>query len=166
MTLIARLVHNVAGTAAAEMALVIPLLVALMFGCTELGRYFWSQHVLVKAVRDGSVYAARQRIDNFDCANSTVATNVVNQTKTLVQTGQLSGGTRMLPNWSAGTTVFAIDLDCVTSANGTSLGGIYSANKGQVPVITVRASVPFTSMFGLRSGLTLNAREQAAVFGA
>ncbi|MEO8618988.1 MAG: TadE family protein [Sphingomicrobium sp.] len=166
MRINARLVRDDAGTAAAEMALVIPLLVALMFGCTELGRYFWSQHVLVKAVRDGSVYAARQRIDNFDCTNSTVAAPVVTQTQTLVRTGRLSGGTALLPNWGSGTTVFAIDLACVTSANGTTLGGIYSANSGQVPVITVRASLPFTSMFGLRSGLTLNAREQAAVFGA
>jgi Flp pilus assembly protein TadG len=148
------------------MALVAPLLVALMLGCAELGRYFWSQHVLVKAVRDGSVYAARQRIDNFNCNTNTVAAGVVSSTQTLVRTGQLSGGTPLLPNWGSGTTVFAIDLACVTSANGTTLGGIYTANSGQVPVITVRASIPFTSIFGLQSGLSLNARQQAAVFGA
>ena len=88
------------------------------------------------------------------------------QTQTLVRTGQLSGGTALLPNWGSGTTVIRHRPACVTSASGTTLGGIYSANSGQVPVITVRASLPFTSMFGLRSGLTLNAREQAAVFGA
>ncbi len=154
------------GAAAAEMALVAPLLILLMFSCAELGRYFWSEHILVKAVRDGSVYAARQRIDNFDCATSTVAAGVVSKTRTLVETGQLSGGSPLLPNWSAGTTSFAVDLACVTSANGTTLGGIYSGNGGQVPVITVRASVPFTSMLGFQPGLTLNAREQAAVFGA
>ena len=46
------------GAAAAEMAMVLPLLLALMFGVTELGRYFWSEHVLLKGVwqcnrRDG-----------------------------------------------------------------------------------------------------------------
>ena len=54
----------------------------------------------------------------------------------------------------------------MTSAGGTTLGGIYTSNYGNVPVLTVRASVPFTSMFGIRMGLKLNARQQAAVYGA
>lgn len=152
------------GAAAAEMAMVLPLLLALMFGVTELGRYFWSEHVLLKGVRDGAVYAARQRIDQFNCGTSSVDSALVTRTKTLVQTGRLSGGSNLLPNWTSGT--FAIDLACVTSANGTTLSGIYSANGGKVPVITVRASVPFTSIFGIRMGLRLNARQQAAVYGA
>lgn len=154
------------GAAATEMALVLPILLALMFGATELGRYFWSEHVLLKGVRDGAVYASRQRIDNFNCATSAVNPNVVDKTKTLVRTGALSGGSDRLPNWSSGT--LAIDLACVTTTGGTTLGGIYTANSGNVPVITIRASVPFTSLFGfgLGSGLTLNAQQQAAVYGA
>ena len=154
------------GAAGAEMALVLPILLALLFGATELGRYFWSEHVLLKGVRDGAIYAARQRIDNFNCATSAVNSNVVDQTKALVRTGALSGGADRLPNWSSGT--FSIDLACVTSTGGTALSGIYSANSGDVPVITVRASVPFTSLFGfsLGSGLLLNAEQQAAVYGA
>lgn len=152
------------GAAAAEMALVLPVLLALIFGVSELGRYFWSEHVLLKSVRDGAVYAARQRIDNFDCSTNTVHSTVVDQTRALVRTGALSGGVDRLGNWSSA--VFAIDLSCVTSANGTVLSGIYSANGGNVPVITVRATVPYTSMFGLRLGLNLNARQQAAVYGA
>lgn len=162
-----RLFRNRAGTAAAEMAMVAPLLIAILLGTAELGRYFWSEHVLLKGVRDGAVYASRQSIGNFNCTTNTVNATVVNNTRTLVRTGELSGGSPSLPNWSAQGVVFAVDLACVTAANGTTLGGIYTANAGQqVPVITVRASVPFTSMFGLRMGLSLNARQQAAVYGA
>lgn len=154
------------GAAAAEMALVVPLLTALMLGAAELGRYFWSEHVLLKAVRDGTVYVSRQRIDNFDCASNAVNATVVNSTKALVRTGRMSGGADQLPNWTAQGAVFAVDLACVTSAGGTALDGIYTSNAGLIPVVTVRASVPYSSMFGLRSGLNLTARQQAAVYGA
>jgi hypothetical protein len=153
------------GAAAAEMALVLPILVLLLLGSAELGRYFWNEHVLLKAVRDGAVYASRQKIDNFDCDAGTVSSTVVANTKSLVQTGALSGGSDLLPNWSVGDTVFAIDLDCVTEAGATTLGGIYTANGGNVPVLTVRASLPFRSLFGTTVGLTLNAQQQAAVYG-
>lgn len=164
MTFGLTLQRDVRGAAAAEMALVLPLLLALLFGAVELGRYFWSEHVLLKGVRDGAVFAARQRIDNFDCAAASVDAEIISQTRTLVQTGKLSGGNDLLPNWSSAS--FAIELNCVTSSGGTALGGIYSANGGNVPVLTVSASVPFTSLFGLRSGLHLNASQQAAVYGA
>jgi hypothetical protein len=161
----ARLLTDRRGAAAAEMALVAPLLIALLFGVTDLGRYFWSQHILVKSVRDGAVYASRQQIGNFDCANDVVDPGVVSETRELVETGQLSGGSDLLPNWSSGSTIFTIALDCVTESDGTTLGGIYTANAGQVPVITVTASVPYTSMVGLRSGLSLNASQQSTVYG-
>lgn len=162
---IGHIVRNQRGAAAAEMALVAPLLVLLLFAVTDLGRFFWSQHVLVKAVRDGAVYASRQKIGNFNCTSNTVSTAVVNNTRELVRTGKLSGGNPLLPNWSSGSTVFTVGLACVTQSNGTTLGGIYTANSGQVPVITVRASVPYTSMVGLPSGLSLNASQQSAVYG-
>ena len=40
------------GAAAAEMALVMPLLLIIMFGAMELGKFFLDQHVVVKSVRD------------------------------------------------------------------------------------------------------------------
>ena len=46
------------GAAAAEMALVLPILIALMFGSFELGNYFLNQHVVTKAVRDGLRFEA------------------------------------------------------------------------------------------------------------
>ena len=53
------------GSAAAEMALVSPLLAVLMIGSVELGNFFYNEHILMKAVRDGARYAARQNFSNY-----------------------------------------------------------------------------------------------------
>ena len=47
------LIRNENGAAGAEMALIVPLLVTLMFGSFEMGHFFWNEHKVVKAVRDG-----------------------------------------------------------------------------------------------------------------
>ena len=47
------------GAAAAEMALVLPLLLVILFGSLELGNYFMNEHTLIKAVRDGARFAGR-----------------------------------------------------------------------------------------------------------
>ena len=166
------LIKHARGAAAAEMAMVMPILLALMFGAVELGNYFRSEHILIKGVRDGAVYAARQEISNYDCstANPTVPATVVNNSKALVRTGQLSGGTDRLPRWTDGSTTFTITASCVTSAGGTTLLGIYQVNGGKVPVITVTANLPYQSVMGtlgLKSGgLRVRAVQQAVVVGA
>ena len=54
----ARLSSDRRGAAAAEMALVTPLLLVILFGAVELGNYFYNEHIVVKAVRDGARFAA------------------------------------------------------------------------------------------------------------
>ena len=46
--------HDTRANAAVEMALVAPLLLAILFGSVELGNYFMNEHELIKAVRDGA----------------------------------------------------------------------------------------------------------------
>jgi Flp pilus assembly protein TadG len=163
---------NARGSAAAEMAMVLPILVALIFGAVELGNYFRSEHVLIKGVRDGAVYAARQAISNYDCsvASPPVPATVINDSKALVRTGQLSGGTDRLPRWTDGSTIFTITASCVTAAGGTTLLGIYQVNGGKVPVITVTANVPYQSVVGIlgfsTTSLRVSATQQAVVTGA
>jgi len=85
-----RLARNSSGAAAAEMALVTPLLLIIMFGSVELGNYFMNEHSLVKAVRDGARFAARQSFTSYpDC--STVGTSAQDATKNVVMYGYLSG---------------------------------------------------------------------------
>jgi Flp pilus assembly protein TadG len=156
------------------MALVAPLLLVLMFGSVELGNYFMSEHILQKGVRDGAVYAARQNIVDYDCAAGGVAVGgtVEQDTKQLVRTGQLAGGTDRLPLWTDPTTEFNVTKACFTEAldaDSTLLGGIYTANGGQVPVVTVTAKLPYRPVraaFGFSGvGLRLSAEEQATVTG-
>ena len=59
MSRFAALLADRSGSSAAEMALVTPLLLVLMFGTFELGYFFLSEHVVQKAVRDAARYAAR-----------------------------------------------------------------------------------------------------------
>ena len=156
------------GSAAVEMVMVTPLLLTIMFGATELGRFFWSEHQLIKAVRDASIWASRQTIDNYNCGTSTVSTAVTNATRNLVKTGVASGGTNRLPNWSNGGASINLSLSCVTSAGGTTLAGIYTANGGQVPILTITATLPYNSImhgFGLNQTFTMQASQQTAVMG-
>jgi TadE-like protein len=160
------------GSAGAEMALVLPLLLALLFGSLELGNYFRSEHILLKGVRNGAVYAARQDIlINYDCSAGTpsVPPDVSDRTRTLVRTGALSGGEDLLPLWSDGSTDFTVAVTCVTAAGGTNLGGIYLVNDSNVPVITVSADLPYQSVLGTLGlsapSLRLQAAQQAAATG-
>jgi hypothetical protein len=170
--MITRLRQDCRASAAAEMALVLPMLLVLLFGSIELGNYFRSEHILLKAVRGGAVYAARQDIAiNYDCTSGTptVPADVVNDTRTLVRTGALSGSTDLLPLWADGSTTFTLSVDCVTAAGGTTLAGLYIVNGGQVPVLTVDADLPYSSVLGTLGlgspDLRLKAAQQAAVSG-
>ena len=167
-----RLSRNRRGSAGAEMALVLPLLLLLLFGSIELGNYFRSEHILLKGVRSGAVYAARQDITiNYDCSSGTpiVPPTVVNETKTLVRTGSLGGSDDLLPRWSDASTTFTMSVECETTAGGTTLAGLYIVNGGYVPVLTLTADLPYNSVFGTLGlgspGLRLKASQQAAVYG-
>lgn len=156
-----------AGSAAAEMALVLPLLLILMFGALELGNYFMNEHTLVKAVRDGARFAARQSFSNYTACSGSPDAAVVSATQNLVMNGALSGGTIITPN------ITADDVDvatsCMTEADSEPLGGIYTGRTDGAQIVTVTASVayrPVASAFGFNgTGLRLNASSQAAVTG-
>lgn len=152
------------GTAAAEMALVTPLLITLMFGAFELGNYFLSEHAVSKAVRDGARYASRRSFTEFTC--STVSADVLDKTRNIVRTGQVANsGTPRLVGWTNSATI-TVSVTCNTAGGFT---GIYTGNTTGAPVVTVSASVPYSSLFqslGFSStSLLLNASSQSAVMG-
>ncbi|MFL6726988.1 MAG: TadE/TadG family type IV pilus assembly protein [Sphingomicrobium sp.] len=170
----ARLAGCRSGSAAVEMALVVPLLLALLFGSTELGNYFLDEHILVKAVRDGARYAGRQDFSNFSSCSGEPGGTVAADTRTLVMTGLLSGGSNRLANWTS--TTISVTSSCTTTAGVQTLGGIYNGNRNSsgtligAPIVTVTATVPYTpllaSAFGFSgTGYNLYASQQAAVAG-
>lgn len=54
-----RKANRESGTAAIEMALLLPLLVLLLFGVTEFGRAVYQYNALAKAVRDSARYLSQ-----------------------------------------------------------------------------------------------------------
>jgi Flp pilus assembly protein TadG len=155
--------HDASGSAAAEMALILPLLLILVLGTLEAGNLMWSQHKVTKAVRDGARYAARQNIALLNCStkDATVEANI----KLLTRTGQLASTTIQpkIVGWSDdGVTV-------TVTCNATYSGGIYSTLSGGAPVVTVAASPDYRSLLG-RLGLfsvggKLRAEAKAPVMG-
>lgn len=158
--------------AAAEMALVLPLLLTIMFSSLELGNYFMNEHTLAKAVRNGARFAARQSFADYpDC--STVSTTARDSTRNVVMNGYLSGGSVITPN------IQAADVDvttsCTTTAGGETMSGIYEGRdvdgdgNTDAQIVVVDASVdyrPVISAFGFTGiGFKLNAKSEAAVTG-
>jgi hypothetical protein len=170
------------GAAAAEMALVLPLLLVIMFGAAEMGNYFMNQHAVVKTVRDGARFAARLQLqaEDYACVAGDTddiweADDAVTQIENVVKYGTVddSGTGRFgAAAWEdpctgeAGT--IDVDVRCVDPA-AAELQGIYAGLVGEIPVVTVSAAVPYQpilSAVGVNlAGTCLRAESEAAVTG-
>jgi Flp pilus assembly protein TadG len=160
------LLNDRSGSAAAEMALLLPFLVLLMFGGVELGFYFYNQHQVVKGVRDGARFAARQSFTSLNCNGgtpSTIPADVETAIKEITRTGQVSGGTARVSGWVNGD--IAVSVTCPTTPVTT---GIYNG-MANAPQVNVTATVSYASLFDgvgvVDSTYTLRASQQAAVMG-
>jgi Flp pilus assembly protein TadG len=161
------------GAAAAEMALVLPLLLVILFSSLELGNYFMNEHTLVKAVRDGARFAARQNFTNYTSCSGDVGEPAYTSTKNVVMNGYLSGGSIITPNIQ--TSDINVTTSCKSTVNGQTMSGIYAGRdvngdtQDDALIVTVSATVnyrPIVSAFGFTGvGLTLNAASEAAVAG-
>lgn len=155
------------------MALMVPFLLVLMFGSFEMGHFFWSEHKVVKAVRDGSRFAARQPFQKFSCSQSSILlgdgstnadTTLITQVKNLTRTGNVAGsGNPKIFGWT--NTHITVSVSCPATALTT---GIYKGLTN-APRVTVAATVPYPSLFGALGfnavNLNLNAQGQSAVMG-
>lgn len=166
-----RLVKDRNGTAAAEMALISPLLMIILFGTMELGNYFLNEHAVVKAVRDGARYAGRLPVSNYSCPSGNATGTIVGgetEIKNLTRTGSIDGSaTSRLTYWTSNSTI-TVSVRCVPKA---SYGLTFSPLLGDIPVVKVSAVVPYgaSSLFqnlGLATvSLNLNAESESAVMG-
>jgi Flp pilus assembly protein TadG len=154
------------GAVAAEMVLVLPFLVVLLFGAVELGYYFYNEHQVVKGVRDGARYASRQSFTAISCNGTTpsaIPAGIETNIKEVTRTGQISGGTARVPGWVNGD--ITVSVTCPATAVTT---GIYK-NETNAPQVNIDTSVDYNSLFGglgvIDSTFTLNASQQAAAMG-
>lgn len=164
-----RLVRHRSGAAAAEMALVMPMLVVLMFGSAEVGKFFWDEHVVMKAVRDGARFASRQKFADMPCGGTAANEAAI---KNVVRYGAPTVGTLdpRLYYWTDDDTI-TVEINCYANAGsgGTRVyQGIYASSE-QVPVVKVRAEVPYSPIVGAigidASNFELNAYSEGTVFG-
>lgn len=179
------LLRSDGASAAVEMALVLPFLLALLFGSVELGNYFMSEHALEKQVRDGARYAARLTLKQpYNCtadpatvfADANASADIINVT----ETGAVSG--TGFPRWDASywartcgqdPQTVTVSINCVTKGDidtgGSGQTGIYTALDGDIPVVTVSARVKYLSVLSTlgfnATNLCMTAESKAAVQG-
>ena len=177
MQQLARLCTDRKASAAAEMALVLPLLLLLLVVPLEAGYYFMSEHIVQKGVRDAARYASRLPITDYpSCTPTTAAEDEIQQ---VARFGEPGGTVARIAGWTSDDMTTVV-VECDTSGTYT---GLYTDFPDGVPVVTARASVPYPTLFGAigflgadsddcETGqpaswtcLRLNAESQAAVFG-
>ena len=150
----------------------LPLMIIILFGMFEGGHFLWSEHKVIKGVRDGARYAARQGFDKYDCGSTTLAdTTLEDNIKNVTRTGYPTAdnpavaGTDnpTLPGWDSAKVTVSVDCDSTTTT------GLYVAVSGGAPRVTVTADVPYLPLFGSIgfdvSSLSLKGDAQAAVMG-
>ena len=165
----ASLFADTRAAAAVEMVLITPLAVLLAVTAMEAGAYLYTEHQVVKGVRDAARYAARLPFTTYNCTGTSAATdlptagtagtawgNVAN----VAIFGNVAGtGGRRVWTWTATSTNLSIQYACITAANG-----IYSAT-GFAPQITVVGKPSYPSLFKTLAGFPvtyrLYARQQA-----
>ena len=162
-----RFLANRAGAAAAEMALILPFVLVLLFGGLEAGHFIWTHHKLVQGVRDGARFASRIEVQQV-CRDGAVVLSEarIDQIKLVTRTGQLvdpDARPRVI-GWDD--SEVNVDVQC----NAFVDTGIYRELDERGPLVTVSApAVPYPSLFGLFGILgpqfRMTAQSRAAVIG-
>lgn len=171
------------GAAAAEMALMLPFLTVLLFVTFEGGYFLWSEHKVVKGVRDGARYAGRLAFSNYNCSTNAVNSAAETSIKNVTRTGfpdadnpNVTGANNpTVADWINGVPAGGTKAGVtVTMSCASGLGGLYETNSGNAPRVTVAASAPYpdTPITSLAEALGfdvgdihLNASAQSAVMG-
>ncbi len=164
--MILRFIHNRRGTAATEFVLALPMMLALLFGAMEAGHFFWTQHKIVKSVRDGARFASRLDVEQL-CPKPSNAT-LVGDIQNLTATGSFDGGAPKVPGWDPGTVV--VEIGCGEDGEGFVETGIYSDLGTAGPMVRVSSGpVIYPSILGslgfIDDTISLSAQSSTAVMG-
>lgn len=148
---------NERGSAAAEFALILPMMLTIVFSIYEAGRVFWSYNIVQSAARDAARYGARLDVT---CSGSTGAfddTTATAAIQNLARTGTVDGsGDPLVPGWTDNSSV-TVSIACVSKTSGSvTFGGRYDGQTS-IPVVTVAAAAPYGMLFGgLFGGMTID----------
>lgn len=131
-----------------EFAIVLPLLVMLLFGITEIGRALYQQNTLYKSVSSGARYLARVNGVFDNCTTATGPwvtgpwpdTTSLNDAQNLIVYGNTSGsGSPLIPN---------LDDSGAITIEVESRPLVKSEETVATCVITVQAKADFAGLFG------------------
>ena len=123
-----RLRRDRRGVAAVEFGLLLPILMVLLVGIAELGRYLGQAEAVEKGLRAGAMYAARQSLP----LSGTAKTEIEN----LVKTGTRDGsGIYLAAGWNES----GAKVDITATNNSTTDGTA-------VTVIELTANVPYDEL--------------------
>jgi len=139
------------GNAAIEMALIMPILLTVLAGITELGYVFYQASALERGLRAGATYAARADLPLSADARTT--------TENLVKTASMDGTLAVsASNWNEAGAEF--DITVIDRDVGSVT----------VSVIRLEARVPFSplasslwNMLGIESEFIEVSHEQASI---
>ncbi len=121
-----RLPRNGRGNTVVEFALVLPLLLLLLAGMTEIGRAYYQANAVEKGLRAGALFAGRSSFP-LTAQARTVVTN-------LVKTGTLDGsGPYLVSGWA--------DVDADLNIDDTLTFPVDATTT--IPVVRLTATVPF-----------------------
>lgn len=156
---------DISGAAGVEMALVTPMLLALMFGGFEAGHYFWSEHKAIEGVRAGVRYAGRLPMSTMCPSSGSIDNTTLDNIKQVARTGKLAANAApLVPGWTSAQVTVTVRCGSYLST------GIYTALGGQGATVTVASNgLVYPSLFKALGFITaqfqLNAWSSGAVIG-
>ncbi|WFL76627.1 pilus assembly protein [Altererythrobacter arenosus] len=153
------------GAAAAEMALILPIAVLLLFAGFESANYFYSQHQISKGLRDGARFAARQNFNDINCrSGASISSGVVAQIQNVARTGKASGGNARISGWDNAD--ITVTVTCPTAAEAQT--GIFTSSE-PAPQVNLTTTINYDSLFNglgvITDSAVIGARHQATVMG-
>jgi Flp pilus assembly protein TadG len=148
------------GAAAAEMALILPLVMVMLFAAFEGAYYIICEHQVVTGVRNAARYAARLDFSQYSCPAATFSGSTAT-IQNLARTGQLAGGTARVQGWVNG--------DITVTVTCTSQNGIYTAVGNYAPKVRVSSRFNYPSLMGqlgfTQATLQIGASAESPVMG-
>jgi Flp pilus assembly protein TadG len=149
-----RLLSDQRGSSAAEMVLMMPLLVLLLFGSVEIGYYFYTEHRVIDLARNYSRFAARRVALQETCPSATAVKAEI--------LARLPLDMPFITDWSTSSDVTIVCDSGVTT-------GIYASTGRQGPVVTVKTQGTYPTMFAFLgftdARWTVSATQNAALIG-
>lgn len=167
-----RLLRDRSGVAASELVLILPLASFMVFVTVEAGYFMYTEHEVLKSVRDAARWGSRQSLTAFDCTGPTADTAITSgdpslgsirdNIATLARYGELStDGPLVVTGWQDDQVSVSYSCEAV----GT---GIYQTD-GYAPRLTVVGTPNYPSLFGAMAAfpgtMKLFGKEQAVVVG-